>query len=1272
MPAPTTVDEFLQVVRKSGVLEAASLDAYVQQRRDGPGLPDQAPELANAMLRDGILTRFQAQQFLQGKWKGFIISGKYKLLEHLGTGGMGMVYLCEHVSMRRRVAIKVLPMSKAQDSSALDRFYREARAVAALDHPNIVRAHDIDHDQKLHFLVMEYVEGSSFQEIVKKHGPMDFTRAAHYISQAAGGLQSAHEAGLVHRDIKPGNLLLDRCGTVKILDLGLARFFHDAADELSKKYDENVIGTADYLAPEQTLGSNVDIRADIYSLGATFYFLLTGSTPFSDGTTAMKLIWHQTRVPKPVRSLRPDVPDELALVVQKMMAKEEQDRYQTPIEVVDALAPWTEAPIGPPPAKEMPRLSAAAMGNSQADGGSSQAVATAPRTPTTGPSSPRRMRPPTQGPRRPPASPRPSPAGAMNGITTTPMPPLAQAPAVTGDSTATKQAAAPPDGDHEREPSARKARVSRRVWWWVGAGSTLACILFALFVWWLVHGLEEKLAGKQGGTETAGAGVKKPVVPNKAQPVSVPRPPAPAPAAPHGDVAINVDDNHVHHVTALHYEADVEADGCLTSLRVGGVEFLRPGLNISRGTYFLQDKVDAALSLPEIDQPSANVLTARGQKASIHYEFGSESLVWTATNLTDKDISFFMVFSRAVTAVANDQGEFAKTPVTKSWPATTWFAGGSKLEITGATGIWPWVENAQVCQVILPPHEPRKIVVKVGVPSDRETAKVAAVTGSRPAAGRRPGGQVAIKQQDSERRIKTPKYEAVVEADGCLTHLRAGGTELLLVGQGTLSRGTYMFDLKDPAGPVAKLSTIEQPDDHAIVAKGDKLSIRYEFDADSLNWTLTNGRKQDVHFFIVFDPAVTVVMSEQGELAKTVVTKNWPTTTWFAGKTKLKVTGGTSIWGPWEGKYQVWDCVLGKGETRNVALEVGAPSPAEAARVARFAPPPKPAVQPDLAVASPSNYQVFQRQSHLRGKIAVRGRVKPACNRVEARLRGTSLAGKLPGEWQDLPLKAVSRSFNAELPADAGGWYVLEVRAFDGKKLVARAKVDKVGVGEVLITAGQSNAANYGGTREKPEDDRVAAWNGDGWQLAADPQPLAQGSGGTPWPLLGDLLVKELQVPIGLVSVAVGGTSVKQWQPDGLNYPKLQKALKYLGPNGARCVLWHQGESDTVAGTSAADYAEGLLNVIKQSRSDAGYDIKWFVAGVAYFLPENHAKESPVREGQKRVCDGKLTFAGPTTDDLVADFRWDRIHFSDKGLKEHARRWADVLMKTVFKEEKAK
>src|SRR5579875_956500 len=363
MPSPTTIDELLELVRKSEVVEEKKLTAYLDRVRAAQVLPATPAALAGLLVRDGILTQFQAEQFLQGKWRRFCL-GKYKVLERLGAGGMGIVYLCEHKLMRRRVAVKVLPESQAKDADSLARFYREARAVAALDHPNIVRAYDIDQDEKLHFLVMEHVDGSSLQDIIKKTGPMDVLRACHYIRQAALGLQHAHDAaGIVHRDIKPGNILVDRNGIVKILDMGLARFFHDEEDVLSHKFEDDVLGTADYLAPEQAMDSHsVDIRADIYSLGATFYFCLTGRTPFTDGTIAQKLIWHQTRQPKPISQLRPEVAEGVVAIVEKMMAKDANQRYQTPQEVAEELTPWTQTPIPPPPDQEMPQLSPAAMG----------------------------------------------------------------------------------------------------------------------------------------------------------------------------------------------------------------------------------------------------------------------------------------------------------------------------------------------------------------------------------------------------------------------------------------------------------------------------------------------------------------------------------------------------------------------------------------------------------------------------------------------------------------------------------------------------------------------------------------------------------------------------------------------------------------------------------------------------------------------------------------------------------------------------------------------
>jgi serine/threonine protein kinase len=357
MPAPATVADFIDVVRKSGLVAEDKLSAAVDRMTADPAPPTTSDQVAQALVRDGLLSRFQARQLKLGRYKRFMVAGKYRLLELLGAGGMGAVYLCEHILMRRLVALKVLPAEKLADPSNQERFYREARAVAALNHPNIVRAYDIDKYDTMHFLVMEYVDGRSLQELVALYGRMDPNRAANYIAQAASALQYASELSMVHRDIKPGNLLLERSGTIKLLDMGLARFFNDTTDNLTARYDDNcVLGTADYLAPEQAMSNVVDIRADIYALGGTLYYMLTGQAPAHEGTVAQKLVFHQTQMPKPVSEFRDDVPAGLVAVLWKMLAKRPEDRYQTPEDVANSLAPWADQYHGPPPAAEMPDL----------------------------------------------------------------------------------------------------------------------------------------------------------------------------------------------------------------------------------------------------------------------------------------------------------------------------------------------------------------------------------------------------------------------------------------------------------------------------------------------------------------------------------------------------------------------------------------------------------------------------------------------------------------------------------------------------------------------------------------------------------------------------------------------------------------------------------------------------------------------------------------------------------------------------------------------------
>jgi serine/threonine protein kinase len=362
MSVPSSVEELVQLIRKSGMVDEQKLNAYLQRRQFTRGLPVDPRQFSDDMVRDGVLTTFQSEQFLLGKWRGFTI-GKYKLLERVGVGGMGQVFLCEHMFMKRRVAVKVLPPAKAEQPAALGRFYREARAAGSLEHPHIVRTQDIDQDGNLHFIVMEYVDGSDLLAIVKKFGPMDIGRATHYMRQVARGLDYAFRNGIIHRDVKPGNVLVDRKGVARILDMGLARFYKDHGDQLTLKYDDKIVlGTADYVAPEQVANSHaVDIRADIYALGATFYFLLAGHPPFPTGAVSQKLLWHRTKEPTPIRQVRPDVPEGLAAIITKMMAKDPKARYQTPAQVEAELVPWVPAEVPLPPPEEMPQLSPAAM-----------------------------------------------------------------------------------------------------------------------------------------------------------------------------------------------------------------------------------------------------------------------------------------------------------------------------------------------------------------------------------------------------------------------------------------------------------------------------------------------------------------------------------------------------------------------------------------------------------------------------------------------------------------------------------------------------------------------------------------------------------------------------------------------------------------------------------------------------------------------------------------------------------------------------------------------
>lgn len=267
---------------------------------------------------------------------------RYRILDYLGHGGMGTVFKAHHRFMDRTVALKVIQRKFVNKPDAVERFRNEVRMAAKLHHPNIVAAHDAEEFDGLHFLVMEYVEGISLDRFAaKQKGPIPYPLACHIIRQAAVGLQHAHKHGLVHRDIKPQNIMLTRRGHVKVLDFGLTRLSDDPGYDPKMTRENLVVGTPDFIAPEQARNSrDVDTRTDLYALGCTFYFLLTRRVPFPGMTPFEKMIAHTEIEPAPVIDYRKDFPPELDAILKKMTAKRREDRYATPSEVVSALAPF--------------------------------------------------------------------------------------------------------------------------------------------------------------------------------------------------------------------------------------------------------------------------------------------------------------------------------------------------------------------------------------------------------------------------------------------------------------------------------------------------------------------------------------------------------------------------------------------------------------------------------------------------------------------------------------------------------------------------------------------------------------------------------------------------------------------------------------------------------------------------------------------------------------------------------------------------------------------
>lgn len=337
MNKPVASDSFLELLEKSQLLSAEEFQAACEQfrLRDLPT----AKHVAHQLVRANLLTGYQAERLLLGRSRGFLID-HYKILGILGFGGMGRIYVAEDMLTGEEVALKVLTERHEVDASMLERLKLEAKAGLMLNHPKVVRTLEVGHTGAVTYVVMEYVQGLTLHEVIVTQGPIPWPQACDVIAQAAEGLHHAHKAGLVHRDVKPANVIVTSEGEAKILDFGLALLKDDEEAEfaLAMIFGHDCLGTADYISPEQSLHSHdVDARADIYSLGCTLYFILTGQVPFPVNTVAEKLLAQRMKVPPPISTYISDVPQGVLDIISKMMAKKLEDRYQTADEVAEDL-----------------------------------------------------------------------------------------------------------------------------------------------------------------------------------------------------------------------------------------------------------------------------------------------------------------------------------------------------------------------------------------------------------------------------------------------------------------------------------------------------------------------------------------------------------------------------------------------------------------------------------------------------------------------------------------------------------------------------------------------------------------------------------------------------------------------------------------------------------------------------------------------------------------------------------------------------------------------
>ncbi|GIW79917.1 MAG: hypothetical protein KatS3mg105_1724 [Gemmatales bacterium] len=515
-----TVENLCSLLVRSKLLTQDGVKAMYQRwQQESKGSPTSASYFGKWLVSNHYVTPYQSSLLARGHVDSFFCN-EYKILDRLGQGRMAGVYKAVHNTIGQVVAIKILPPSRARDAQMFARFQREARLALKLKHPNIVRAFEMGEANGLHYIVMEFLDGETLEDVLKRRKKLPPAEGVRIVYHALQGLQHIHEQGLVHRDMKPANIMLVPAGkppqdntlrsAVKILDIGLGRELFDesiVADPDNQLTGEGVLlGTPDYLSPEQARDAHrSDIRADIYSMGCVLYHVLTGQPPFPDTNIISQMVRHATEKPRPLKELNPAVPDGLQLVVNFMLAKDPGQRYPTPERAAQALKPFMSQ--GPEPLynpESEPRMRSYLQWLEQKQRGGGQAAP----PPAAIPAMPRPSSAPPAG--IPVAAPAQAPKAALPvGIPVAPPPKLKSKHKKSKKSKKKGIPVAKPVGsrvsgkgvDVELVPVAampgpkrRKFLLSFRDWMLLAAGaaSVGAVVLLAMFLVPLVHSPEEE------------------------------------------------------------------------------------------------------------------------------------------------------------------------------------------------------------------------------------------------------------------------------------------------------------------------------------------------------------------------------------------------------------------------------------------------------------------------------------------------------------------------------------------------------------------------------------------------------------------------------------------------------------------------------------------------------------------------------------------------------------------------------------------------------------